>query len=178
MNRQSRRRAFGSVTAVATIGALALAGCAKEAASLGTAAAQAAMGAIIARVQAGVTALGTFATALGANLSTDAQAAIARAVAAAQSIGATIANGAVAVANAVTKPLTGPGIASLLQTAADVVIPLLQMVPGLGNLVSVAIDVKAIIPTIVAFAASIVNPATVSAPANDNGAARRLGIVA
>jgi hypothetical protein len=174
MNRQSRRRAFGSVTAVATIGALALAGCAKEAASLGTAAAQAAMGAIIARVQAGVTALGTFATALGANLSTDAQAAIARAVAAAQSIGATIASGASAVAQATTST----GIASLLQTAADVVIPLLQMVPGLGNLVSVAVDVKAIIPTIVAFAASIVNPATVSAPANDNGAARRLGIVA
>jgi hypothetical protein len=175
MNRQSRRFALGSVTAATVaLSAAALVGCAATVASIGASAANGAMAAIIARVQAGEAAFGIFATALGTNLSAAAQTAIAKVLAAGQTIGNAIANGATAVANAAANT----GISGLLQAAADAVIPLLRLVPGLGTLVSVAQDVKALIPTIVASIGAINNPTATGAAPYDGGAARRLGIIA
>lgn len=171
MNRM--RRLLVNSSAFVLPALLALPGCATTAAALGSAAA-AAMGAIVARVQAGVTAINNAAANLGAKLSVDGRAAIDKVAAAATAIGAVIANGASAVAAATT----GSGIAGLFSSAADVLIPLLQLAPGLGAFVSIIQDVKAIAPSIVAFASSIINPTAVSAAPYDGGAARRLGIMA
>lgn len=175
INRATRRAAIGTVTAAAVaLSVAALDGCASTVASISSAAVNGAVTAIIARGQAIVTTLSNAATQLGANLSASAQTAIAKVVSTVTSIGSLVANGATAVANATASS----GITGLVTTAGNMLLGLLNLVPGLGTLTGIIQDAITVAPTLISFAQSIINPTAAGAAPYDGGAARRLGVIA
>lgn len=168
INRASRRKFFGAVTAAS------LAAGVVACASTSSESVQTVIAKIVAYAQGGLSSLQATATAFGVNTTANVQTALNAASVAIAGLANAAQTGASAVAALATNPTNS--VEALLTAAANLVLGVLKVIPGTSSAVGVVQDVLAVAPVITALANSILNPTAVSAPAYDGGAALRLGI--